>query len=326
MEKATILYEGKAKKVYKTNNDNELRLEYLDQATALNGKKKEQVVGKGALNNQITSRIFDYLTRKKIRHHWLKQLSETEQLVQAVEIIPLEVVVRNVATGSFTRRLGVEEGVGLTPPLIEFYFKEDTLDDPLVTEEHIRFLKLATDDEIQVIKKEALKINQVLQLLFKEMDLKLIDFKLEFGKNKAGTILLADEVTPDTCRLWDSATNASYDKDLFRKDLGDIIPVYQEILQRLENRVKKEDKKMYQVNVYVSYKDSVLDPQAEVITEAMNHLEKGTIKNLKIGKQFDFSIDATDLATAEKQVDQLCDQLLANVTMESYEFSVVEVN
>lgn len=236
MEKGTLLYEGKAKQLFQTDDPEIVWVEYLNQATALNGAKKDQISGKGELNNQITGRIFDYLKSKEIKNHYIKQLSANEQLIQAVEIIPLEVVVRNVAAGSFSKRLAIPEGSPLRSPIVEFYYKNDELDDPMVTEDHIKLLEIATADEIAQLRQMALEVDQALIELFDSMEIKLIDFKLEFGRQNDGSILLADEVSPDTCRLWDKKTNEHLDKDIYRRDLGDIIPVYQEVLNRLEKR------------------------------------------------------------------------------------------
>ena len=222
MEKKALVYTGKAKKLYQTENAAVLFVEYLDQATALNGQKKDKVLGKGALNNQITSLIFEHLQQQKIPNHFIKKVSEHEQLIQAVEMIPLEVVVRNYAAGSFSKRLAIEEGTKLVTPIIEFYYKEDRLDDPFINEDHIQFLKVATPDEIVEIKALALQIN-----------ICLIDFKIEIGRTKANQLLLADEISPDTCRLWDLNTNEHLDKDVYRRELGEIVPVYEEVLQRL---------------------------------------------------------------------------------------------
>ncbi len=236
---STILYQGKAKNVYSTEDEKVLRLEYLDQATALNGKKKDLIFGKGELNNKITSLIFSELTKKGIKNHWLKQISSHEQLVKKVTIIPLEVVLRNIATGSFTKRLGIKEGTILPNPIIEFYLKDDALDDPFINDEHINYLKIASEEDLRMIKEETLKINSLLRDIFAEINITLVDFKLEFGKDETGEIILSDEITPDTCRLWDKQTGHSLDKDIYRKDLGEIIPIYQEILNRLN---KKENK------------------------------------------------------------------------------------
>ncbi len=232
----TILYQGKAKNVHSTKKTDVLRLEYLDQATALNGKKKDAISGKGELNNEITSIIFSSLTQKGVKNHWLEKISKNEQLVKKVEIIPLEVVLRNIATGSFTKRLGVVEGTKLPFPIIEFYYKDDALDDPFINEDHIKYLEIANESEVANLKEQALVINQKLQEIFNNIDVTLVDFKLEFGKDELGEIILSDEITPDTCRLWDQKTGQSLDKDIYRKDLGEIVPVYQEILNRLKER------------------------------------------------------------------------------------------
>lgn len=228
-----LLYEGKAKELYETDDPDTLWVKYKNQATAGNGAKKETIEGKGKLNNQITSLLFEKLKEKGIPSHFIKQLSETEQLIQKVEMFPLEVVVRNVAAGSFSRRLGVEEGKELSFPVLEFYLKKDELNDPIINEDHVKELALAAEEEVVKIKNQALEINQVLLKLFKEMNIRLVDFKLEFGKTNDGSVVLADEISPDTCRLWDLDTNDRLDKDVFRKDLGDIIPLYQEVLTRL---------------------------------------------------------------------------------------------
>lgn len=236
VEKGTLLYEGKAKQLFRTDDPDIIWVEYLNQATALNGAKKDQISGKGELNNQITGLIFDFLKSKGINNHYVKQLSANEQLIQTVEIIPLEVVVRNVAAGSFSKRLDIPEGTPLKFPIVEFYYKNDELDDPMVIDDHVITLELATEVELAQLRRMAVEVNQALIELFDSMDITLIDFKLEFGRQKDGSILLADEVSPDTCRLWDKKTNEHLDKDIYRHDLGDIIPVYQEVLNRLEKR------------------------------------------------------------------------------------------
>ncbi len=236
MKKEVLLYEGKAKQLFKTDDPKVVWVEYLNQATALNGAKKDQIAGKGELNNQITSLIFSYLHEVGIDNHFIKQLSETEQLIRSVEIIPLEVVVRNVAAGSFAKRLAITEGTPLKFPIVEFYFKNDALDDPMITEDHIKVLDIATAEEIETLRQMALDVNEALKKLFTEINIKLVDFKLEFGRTETGEILLADEVSPDTCRLWDLTTNDHLDKDIYRRDLGDIIPVYQEVYNRLNQR------------------------------------------------------------------------------------------
>lgn len=231
--KKELLYQGKAKHVYFTNEPNKLVLSYKDQATALNGKKKEIVTGKGRFNNLISAKIFDYLTKQNIPNHFIKSLNETEQLVEKTTIIPLEVVVRNLATGSIVKRLGMKEKTVFQPALVELYYKNDALDDPIINDQHALLLTNTTKEDIELIKGYALKINQLLRPYFEQIGVQLVDFKLEFGRNQNGEIILADEVSPDTCRLWDLKTKTSLDKDVFRQGTGDLITVYQEILNRL---------------------------------------------------------------------------------------------
>ncbi|MFB5088280.1 phosphoribosylaminoimidazolesuccinocarboxamide synthase [Psychrobacillus sp. PGGUH221] len=233
MEKGRLLYEGKAKQLFATEDENILFVSYKNSATAFNGEKKEEIEGKGILNNKITTILFEELKNRGIESHFVEQISENEQLVRKVEIIPLEVVVRNVAAGSLAKRLGMEEGIPLKHTIVEFYYKDDALGDPLLTDAHIELLALATPEEVETIKARALEINQVLQPIFKEIGVTLIDFKLEFGKTAQGEILLADEISPDTCRLWDAETNNKLDKDVFRRNLGSLTEVYEIILSRL---------------------------------------------------------------------------------------------
>jgi len=234
MEKNDLLYEGKAKRIYATNETGVLWVEYKDSATAFNGVKKSEITGKGILNNEISSLIFANLQETGIESHFIRKISETEQLVKQVSIIPLEVVTRNVIAGSLSKRLGMEEGTSLKKPVVEFYYKNDDLGDPLITEDHIEILEIASLEEVNLLRKKALKINEVLTELFLQLGIRLVDFKLEFGKDANGEILLADEISPDTCRLWDVKTNEKLDKDVFRRDLGDLTTVYTEILNRLK--------------------------------------------------------------------------------------------
>ncbi|MEB3751883.1 phosphoribosylaminoimidazolesuccinocarboxamide synthase [Geobacillus sp. FSL W8-0032] len=231
--KQQLLYEGKAKKIYATDEPDVLWVEYKDSATAFNGEKKATIAGKGRLNNEISSLLFTKLKEAGVANHFIEKLSPTEQLVRRVTIIPLEVVVRNVVAGSLAKRLGLAEGTPLETPLVEFYYKNDDLGDPLLVEDHIAILKLASREEIVWLKSEVLKVNDVLRAHFAERKVRLIDFKLEFGRTADGAILLADEVSPDTCRLWDAETNEKLDKDVFRRDLGSLTEAYEVILERL---------------------------------------------------------------------------------------------
>lgn len=233
MEKGQLLYEGKAKRLYATDETGILWVEYKDSATAFNGEKKEEIAGKGTLNNKITSLLFEKLKEAGIASHFVKQLSDHEQLVKKVSIIPIEVVVRNVAAGSLAKRLGLTEGLQLSKPIVEFYYKDDELGDPLITEEHIEMLELASVEEVVQLKEKAHKVNEVLIGFFREAGVDLVDFKIEFGRDQEGNVLLADEISPDTCRLWDSVTKQKLDKDLFRRNLGDLTEGYGIILSRL---------------------------------------------------------------------------------------------
>ncbi|SNZ15841.1 phosphoribosylaminoimidazole-succinocarboxamide synthase [Terribacillus aidingensis] len=233
--KGKLLYEGKAKQVFQsTEDEQQLVLSYKNDATAFNGKKKASFEGKGRYNNLISAHIFDYLKEKGITSHFIKTLNETEQLVRQTSIIPLEVVVRNVAAGSITRRLGIPEKTVFQPVLTEFYYKDDSLDDPIINDAHALLLTDLNEDELVFIKQAALEVNQHLQAFFDRVGLQLVDFKLEFGRDQNGSILLSDEISPDTCRLWDKESGSKMDKDVFREDIGSLIDVYDAILNRLE--------------------------------------------------------------------------------------------
>ena len=236
-EKRTLLYEGKAKNIYLTDDDSIILAQYKDQATALNGKKKDQISGKGALNNQITSLIFRELNRRGVQTHFIEQISKTEQLNTQVDIIPLEVVVRNYTAGSFSKRFDLAEGIKLATPIVEFYYKNDDLDDPFINDAHVKFLEIASDEEIALLKQNALAIDLILTDLFAKIELKLIDFKLEFGRYH-GRIIVADEITPDTARFWDSSTHEPLDKDRFRRDMDNVAEAYQEVLHRMMGEIE----------------------------------------------------------------------------------------
>jgi len=233
MEKGALLYEGKAKRIYETNDPELLWIEYKDSATAFDGKKKAEIRRQRPLEQPHLQHHLHQTAGAGIDSHFVRQLSETEQLVKKVEIIPLETVVRNYAAGSISKRLRIPEGEKLRRPIVEFYYKDDALGDPLLTEDHIEILDLASQEEVELLKTKALEVNKVLTELFAELGVKLIDFKLEFGRDSQGNVLLADEISPDTCRLWDMETNEKLDKDVFRRDLGSLTEAYEAILQRL---------------------------------------------------------------------------------------------
>ncbi|HSN66141.1 MAG TPA: phosphoribosylaminoimidazolesuccinocarboxamide synthase [Fusibacter sp.] len=233
MKKLEQLYEGKAKKVFKTDDADHYLVEYKDDATAFNGEKKGSIHDKGVVNNKMSALLFKMLEEKGIPTHFEELLNDREQYVKAVQILPLEVIVRNVAAGSLAKRLGLEEGVVMKKTVLEFCYKNDALGDPMINDYHIFAMEYATPEQVEEIKEMSLKINELLIEFFIARGLKLIDFKLEFGLHK-GQVILADEISPDTCRLWDAETNAKMDKDRFRRDLGNVEETYQEVLSRIQ--------------------------------------------------------------------------------------------
>lgn len=232
MEKGKLLYEGKAKRVYETSDPDVLIQEFKDDATAFDATKRGTIMQKGVVNNRISEVIFNLLETKGIETHFLKKLDDRNMLMKRVQIIPLEVTMRNIIAGGMAKLLGLEEGIVLEEPVFEYHFKDDSLHDPLINDFHAKALKLATGEELEFIQKKSFEINNILKAFFDHKNLILVDFKLEFGRHK-GKVLLADEVSPDTCRLWDKATKKKLDKDRFRRDLGGVEDAYQEVLKRI---------------------------------------------------------------------------------------------
>ena len=239
MQKGEQLYEGKAKKVFLTDDPDALIVSYKDDATAFNGLKKGTIAGKGAINNRMSNYLFQIIEREGVPTHYVQEISDRETVVRKVEIVPLEVIIRNVAAGSFSKRLGISEGTELAEPTIEFSYKNDELEDPLINSYFAKALKLATQDELETIKKYAFMVNDILKVEFLKAGLRLIDFKIEFGRFH-GKIILADEISPDTCRLWDAKTGDKLDKDRFRRDLGNVEEAYIEVAKRLGIKVEEE--------------------------------------------------------------------------------------
>lgn len=233
MKKLEMLYEGKAKKVYQTEDENLYIVDYKDDATAFNGLKKGSIIGKGVINNKMTNIVFQYLAKNGIENHFVQELNDRETLVKKVQIVPLEVIVRNIAAGSFSKKFGVEEGTTLKNPVLEFSYKNDALGDPMINDMQITAIGIATEKELETISKSALKINALMQQFFLERGIILVDFKIEFGKY-GDKIILADEISPDTCRLWDANTKEKLDKDRFRRDLGGVEEAYQEVWRRIQ--------------------------------------------------------------------------------------------
>jgi len=233
MEKTTQLYEGKAKKVFATDDENLVIVSYKDDATAFNGLKKGQIAGKGVINNKMSNMMMQLLEKQGVDTHFVEEINDRETIVKKVSIVPLEVIIRNISAGSFSKKYGVDEGIVFDEPTIEFSYKNDDLGDPLLNAYHALALKLATKEEIEKIKSMAFKVNEVMKEYFKGLNITLVDFKLEFGKTADGTFVLADEISPDTCRFWDSTTGEKLDKDRFRRDLGGVEEAYNEVMRRL---------------------------------------------------------------------------------------------
>ena len=235
MKKLEQLYEGKAKKVYKTDEENFYIVDYKDDATAFDGKKKGTITGKGAINNKITNMLMQMLETKGIPTHFVRELSERETVVKKVKILPLEVLVRNTVAGSLAKRLGLPEGTKLKQTVLEYCYKDDELGDPMINEYHILAMDFASPEQLRQVADYSLRINEILKEYFKKLNIDLIDFKLEFGVTPDGTLILADEISPDTCRFWDSTTGEKLDKDRFRRDLGNVEEAYQEMMSRLQS-------------------------------------------------------------------------------------------
>lgn len=236
MEKKKEMYEGKAKKVFETEDPEVLIVSYKDDATAFNGLKKGSISGKGVINNRMSNMLMAKLEKEGVPTHFIEELNDRETAVKRVKILPLEVIIRNISAGSFSKRYGVEEGIVFEEPTIEFSYKNDDLGDPLLNAYHAVALKLATWEEIDLVKKYAFKVNDFLKAIWKECGVTLVDFKIEFGKTSDGKIVLADEISPDTCRLWDSKTHEKLDKDRFRRDMGGVEEAYEEVMRRLSER------------------------------------------------------------------------------------------
>ena len=343
MNKGKKLYEGKAKILYETKDKNIIIQHFKDDATAFNNLKKASVEGKGVLNNRISEYILTNLSQCGIKTHFIKRLNMREQLIKKAEIFPIEFIVRNIATGSLTKRLGIPEGTVLEKPLLEYCFKKDELNDPLISKEHIFSFDWATEKEIQIIDRMTLRINDLLIGMFRGIGIKLVDFKIEYGKTwnkdrRESEIILADEISPDACRLWDSKTEKKLDKDRFRKDLGNIIQGYQEVARRLgimpeETNISevnfgkhiplKFKKNKLKFSVTVTLKKDVLDPQGKVVENTLVNMGMNNLKSIRQGKHFEIEVDENDQKNAEKKVDEMCKKLLVNLIIEDYKINKI---
>jgi len=317
MEKIKLLYEGKAKRVYSTSNKDELIIEFKDDATAFDGQKRAVISGKGEANCAISSKIFELLTIEGIPNHYIKRLNDRDMLVKNVNIFPIEVIVRNRVAGSMARRLGLEEGTLIEKSILEFCYKSDELHDPMINEDHILVLKLATEEELSIIKSLSLKTNDVLIKFFKACNLDLIDMKFEFGKDKNGNIYLADEISPDTCRLWELGTTLSWDKDRFRKDLGQVEEAYREVKGRVLN-TPIEGK----VRILIRLKPQILDAQGSVIMNALKSLGFDEVIGVRAGKLLELTLDKR--IDQVERLEKMCKELLVNPVMEDFDWEWIE--
>ncbi len=326
------IYSGKAKDIFETDDPNVLRAYFRDSATAFNAQKKGEIHDKGKINATISALLFELCERNGIKTHFIKQLSENELLIKRVKIIPLEVIVRNIAAGSLTKRLGIKEGKVLKSPIVEFSYKNDELGDPLLTRAYIKnALELADDKLLDEISDLALKANEIFKEFFLKVGIKVVDFKLEYGFDKDGDLLLADELSPDNYRFWDSKTNEKLDKDRFRQDLGNVEGAYQEMLKRVKEgsdvlgkhtTIRPYAHTSFSVKVQVLPKKDILDPQGQAVEKALISLGYKDIKDLKIGKEIVFKLNATSKLEAQNKVKEMCDKLLANPVIEDYKVEI----
>ena len=335
------IYEGKAKILYEGPERNTLVQYFKDDATAFNNKKKEVIEGKGVLNNRISEFLFSQLNDIGIETHLIKRLNMREQLIKNCEILPIEFVVRNIAAGTLSSRLGIAEGTMLKRPIIEYYYKNDDLDDPLVTEEHIEVNGWASTLEIAQASETAFRINDFLIGLFRGVGIKLVDFKLEFGRvwnADESRVILADEISPDTCRLWNTKDEKKLDKDRFRKGLGGLVEAYTEVAKRLGimpegsnimeiksgiSKTIKLKKNKLKFEVFVTLKKEVLDPQGKAVENALSDIGLNAIKNIRQGKYFTLEVNENDENKASDLVKSSCEKLLANQTIENFKFNKI---
>ena len=324
------LYSGKAKDIFETEDKEVFRAYFRDSATAFNAQKKGEIHDKGKVNASISALLFQLCEQNGIKTHFIKQISENELLIKKVSIIPLEVIVRNIAAGSLCKRLDIKEGKVLKSAIVEFSYKNDELGDPLLTRAYIKNALEITDDKVlDEIIKLTLKANEVFKEFFSRIGIKVVDFKLEFGTDKDGNLLLADELSPDNFRFWDAKTNEKLDKDRFRQDLGNVEGAYQEMLKRVKEGSKNSSNQFsalssqsFSVRIQVLPKADILDPQGQAVEKALVSMGYKDIKDVKIGKEIVFKVSASSRINAEKQVKEMCEKLLANPVIEDYKIEI----
>jgi phosphoribosylaminoimidazole-succinocarboxamide synthase len=315
-----LLYEGKAKKIFLTENEDEVILEYKDSLTAGDGAKKGEFEGKGSINAQVTALIFEYLNFNKIDTHLIEQLTEDTIKCTKVEIIPLEVVVRNVVAGSFSRRYGINEGKELSEPLVELFLKEDRLNDPLITADAAVILGLINKFDLSYIKTITLQINTLLKELFNKMNLNLVDYKLEFGRTKKGKILLADEITQDTVRVWDKETGEKKDKDRFRRDLGNVKETYENFLAELKEIRKSEIPIETITTLKIEQKEGIMDPVGDITKKSLKRLGYTYVEEVEVGKTMSLRTKGTLNDQFYEDLKKMNSKLLSNPLVEKTTF------
>ena len=323
------IYTGKAKDIFETEDSNVLRAYFRDSATAFNAQKKGEIHDKGKVNATMSALLFNLIEQNGIKTHFIKQISENELLIRRVNIIPLEVIVRNIAAGSLCKRLGIKEGKILKAPIVEFSYKKDELGDPLLTRAYIKNALEITDDKtLDYITDLTLKANDIFKDFFLKIGIKVVDFKLEYGLDKDGILLLADELSPDNFRFWDAKTNEKLDKDRFRQDLGNVEGAYQEMLKRVKEGSKnilaqslKPNSQSFSVRVQVLPKLDILDPQGQAVEKALISMGYKDIKDVKIGKEIIFKVKSESLEKAKSEVNQMCERLLANPVIEDFKIN-----
>jgi len=328
------IYSGKAKDIFETDDPSILRAFFRDSATAFNAQKKGEIQNKGKINASISTLLFKLVEQTGIKTHFINQISDNELLVKKVSIIPLEVIIRNIAAGSLCKRLGVKEGKVLKAPIVEFSYKNDELGDPLLTKAYIiNVLEVSDENTLRQITNLALKINELFKDFFLNVGIKVVDFKLEFGFDKDGNLLLADELSPDNFRFWDAKTNEKLDKDRFRQDLGNVEGAYEEMLKRVKEGVNKFSiqppvniPQSFLVRVQVLPKADILDPQGQAIEKALMSLGYKDVKSVKVGKKIVFEISSDSEINAREKVKEMCEKLLANPIIEDYRIELVVKN
>ena len=325
-----LIYTGKAKDIFETDDPDILRAYFRDSATAFNAQKKGEILDKGKVNATMSALLFNLVEQNEIKTHFIKQISDNELLIKKVNIIPLEVIVRNIAAGSLCKRLGIKEGKILKAPIVEFSYKKDELGDPLLTRAYIKNALEITDDKtLDYITELTLKANEIFKDFFLKIGIKLVDFKLEYGFDKAGNLLLADELSPDNFRFWDAKTNEKLDKDRFRQDLGNVEGAYQEMLKRVKEGSKNLSHQplaishqLFSIRVQVLPKSDILDPQGQAVEKALISMGYKNVKDIKIGKEIVFKVKAESVEKAKSEVNQMCERLLANPVIEDYKIVI----